>query len=131
MFLQVLYSLTSAACIINQEYTDPSTFDQVFDIFSTQSLTSAKLIEYQFGQIATQNDSIYSYDSKRLNNSQMVIEQSIRTGDAASAGYLYAVLRAYNATGNLQDAAGTTNTTNPNGGIPPSSGPSNSNALAM
>jgi len=131
MFLQVLYSLTSAACIINQEYTNRSTFDQVFDIFSTQSLTSARLIEYQFGQIVTQNDSIYSYDSKRLNNSQIVIEQSIRTGDAASAGYLYAVLKAYNATGNLQDAAGATNTTNPNGGTPPGSRPSNSNALAM
>jgi hypothetical protein len=130
MFLQVLYSLTSAACIINQEYTDPATFsDQVFDIFSTQSLTSAKLIEYQFGQIATQNDSIYSYDSKRLNDSRTVIDQSIRTGDAASAGYLYAVLRAYNATGNLQDAP--SGTPSPNNGTPPSSGPSNSSALAM
>jgi hypothetical protein len=125
----VLYSLTSAACIINQEYTDPSTFDQVFDIFSTQSLTSAKLIEYQFGQIATQNNSIYSYDSKQLNDSREVIEQSIKTGDAASAGYLYAVLRAYNATGNVQDVS--TNSTNSSGGNPPNSGPSNSNALAM
>jgi hypothetical protein len=40
---------------MNQEYNDPSNFDPVFDIFSTQSLTSAKVIEYQFGQIATQN----------------------------------------------------------------------------
>lgn len=106
MFPKVLYSLKSVGCIMNQEYINPSNFDLVFDIFSTRSLTSAKLIEYQFGHTATQNDSIYSYDSKRLNDSQTVIEQSIRTGEAVSASYLYAVLvRAYNSTtkGNLQD----------------------------
>ncbi|KAF8907231.1 hypothetical protein CPB85DRAFT_1312257 [Mucidula mucida] len=33
-------------CIINREYADPETCDQVFDIFSTQSLTSSHLIKY-------------------------------------------------------------------------------------
>jgi hypothetical protein len=37
----LLYSKYSQACIINPAYADPATFDQVMDIFSTQSLTSA------------------------------------------------------------------------------------------
>jgi hypothetical protein len=122
-----LYSLSSVACIINPAYADPSKFDQVFDIFSTQSLTSAKLIEYQFGQIATQNNSLYYYDSQRLNDSQAVVEQSIKLGDADSPGYLYAVLRAYNATGDLQDASDSP----VSNGSPPIPGTSNSSALAM
>jgi len=91
---------------MNQEYKDPSSFDPVFDIFSTKSLTNAKLIEYQFGhgQIASQNDSIYSYDSKRLNDSGAAIEQSTRAGEAVSAGYIYAVLVGpHNTTGDSQN----------------------------
>ena len=41
---QLLYSNYSSACIINREYADPANFDQVFDIFSTQSLTSARSV---------------------------------------------------------------------------------------
>lgn len=37
----LLYSIYSQECIINPEYADPTTFDQVLDIFSTQSLTTA------------------------------------------------------------------------------------------
>lgn len=37
----LLYSIHSQECIINPEYADPTNFDQVMDIFSTQSLTSA------------------------------------------------------------------------------------------
>ena len=108
-------------------YADPSTFDPVFNIFSTKSLTSARLIEYQFGQGATQNDGIYSYDSRRLNDSQIAIEQSIKTGEPVSAGYLYAVLRAYNATGGAPSGS-----TNDRGTAPsPSSGSRSSSALAM
>ena len=52
---QVLYSLLSVACIINPEYVDPAASNHVFDIFSTQSLTSAHLIENQFDQLLPQN----------------------------------------------------------------------------
>ena len=41
---QLLYSTYSSACIINAEYADPAHFDQVFDIFSTQSLTTARSV---------------------------------------------------------------------------------------
>ena len=41
---QLLYSAYSSACIINAEYADPAHFDQVFDIFSTQSLTTARSV---------------------------------------------------------------------------------------
>jgi hypothetical protein len=37
----LLYSIYSQECIINPAYADPATFDQVMDIFSTESLTSA------------------------------------------------------------------------------------------
>ena len=39
---QLLYSMYSEACIINPEYANPQNFDQVMDIFSTQSLSSAR-----------------------------------------------------------------------------------------
>jgi hypothetical protein len=44
VLIQLLYSAFSSACIINQEYADPANFDQVFDIFSTQSLTTARSV---------------------------------------------------------------------------------------
>lgn len=97
----LLYSLYSLACVINPEYADPGTFDQVFDIFSTQSLTSAHLIEYQFGQLAPQNTSLYEYNSQQLNSSATVIQKSVAVGYPVSAGFLYAVLQAYNATGSV------------------------------
>ena len=87
------------ACVINPEYADPATFDQVFDIFSTQSLTSAHLIEYQFGQLGPENASLYEYNSQQLNGSATVIEKSVAVGYPVSAGFLYAVLQAYNASG--------------------------------
>jgi len=127
----VLYSLQSTACIINAEYADPSTFDQVFDIFSTESLTSAHLIEYQFGQINTQNNTqnnISYYDSQRLNNSQTDVEQSLKVGYAISPGYLLGTLRAYNATGSVEDPLSGGNGSNPN---PPNAKKSSSSALAM
>lgn len=101
----LLYSLYSLACVINPEYADPATFDQVFDIFSTQSLTSAHLIEYQFGQLGPQNTSLYEYNSQQLNNSATVIQKSIAVGYPVSAGFLYAVLQAYNATGSATGPA--------------------------
>lgn len=97
---QLLYSLYSTACVINSEYSDPLTFDQVFDIFSTQSSTSSHIIEFQFAQLGPQNKSIYTYDSAQLNNSANVIMESITTGLPVSAGYLLAVLEAFNATDN-------------------------------
>ena len=37
----LLYSIYSQECIINPAYADPATFDQVMDIFSTESLNLA------------------------------------------------------------------------------------------
>jgi hypothetical protein len=98
-----LYSLRSLACVINPEYANPATFDQVFDIFSTQSKTSARLIDYQFGQLMPANSSITKYDSQRLNNTADAINASVQAGHATQPGFLYAELRAYNATGDTND----------------------------
>ncbi|KAJ2928622.1 hypothetical protein H1R20_g8437, partial [Candolleomyces eurysporus] len=103
----LLYSLSSLACVINPEYADPANFDQVFDIFSTQSLTSAHLIDYQFGQLIPQNQSLYDYDSRRLNDSYTNITESIERGHAVSGGYLMAALQAYNATPGLPNTPST------------------------
>lgn len=93
----LLYSLYSSACIINPYYSNPQNFDQVFDIFSTQSLTSAQLIEYQFISI---NKTLYSdYDPQRLNGSFAIINSTMGAGYSTGAGYMFATLRAYNATG--------------------------------
>lgn len=125
---QLLYSLHSIACVINPEYADPATFDQVFDIFSTQSKTSAHLINYQFGQLIPTNASITIYDSQRLNDTAEAVKDSIQKGYATEPGFLYAVLRAYNATGDVNDPVGTGG----NGGSTDSGGSSSSNtALAM
>ncbi|KDR75876.1 hypothetical protein GALMADRAFT_226525 [Galerina marginata CBS 339.88] len=124
----LLYSLTSTACVINPEYSDPSTFDQVFDIFSTQSSTSSHLIEYQFGQLSPQNKSLYAYDSKMLNESANDILRSINSSSPVSPGYLLAVLQAYNATG---DNSGPSNPGSAAGGNPSGNSSSPNTALAM
>ncbi|RDB25079.1 hypothetical protein Hypma_007906 [Hypsizygus marmoreus] len=108
----LLYSLYSLACVINREYADPATFDQVFDIFSTQSYTSAQLIEYQFGQSGPANESIYrQYDSKRLNDSAAVVNTAIMQGSPTSPGYILGILQAYNASGQVDEPAGNTGST--------------------
>ncbi|EAU91210.2 RING-7 protein [Coprinopsis cinerea okayama7 len=102
----LLYSLYSLACVINTEYANPSTFDQVFDIFSTQSRTSAHLIEYQFGQLGLpQNRSLFDYNSTMLNNSYDDITKSIEKGYPVSQGYLLAQLQAHNATDSITEAS--------------------------
>ncbi|KAF9447498.1 hypothetical protein P691DRAFT_646978, partial [Macrolepiota fuliginosa MF-IS2] len=124
----LLYSLHSIACVINPEYADPATFDQVFDIFSTQSKTSAHLIDYQFGQLSPTNASISKYDSQRLNDTADAVRDSIAKGYATQPGFLYAVLRAYNATGDADGPA----VTSTDGGSGNSGGSGSSNtALAM
>ncbi|KAF8630631.1 hypothetical protein AX15_002782 [Amanita polypyramis BW_CC] len=122
----LLYSLYSLACIINPEYADPRNFDHVFDIFSTQSLDSARLIEMEFRQGLTNMSSYGSYDSKRLNDSGTIINSTIEVGYPVASGYMYAVLQAYNATGVPTGSEGNTTVTITSGG----SG-SPSTALAM
>jgi len=125
---KLLYSLYSLACVINPQYSDPQSFDQVFDIFSTQSLTSAHLIEYQFGQLSPPNKSHFEYDSQQLNDSASDIFHSLNKDYATSQGYLLAVLHAYNATntgGNNATPGDTTESTSA-----ATSGPPNT-ALAM
>ncbi|KAF9462408.1 hypothetical protein BDZ94DRAFT_1261297 [Collybia nuda] len=124
----LLYSLYSLACVINPEYADPQTFDQVFDIFSTQSLTSAHLIEYQFGQLSTNQSIYWAYDSQLLNNSASMVQSTIEQGTPPTPGYLFAILQASNATGSIDDPI--LNGTNSNPSTQPSSSSPNT-ALAM
>ncbi|KAF9784331.1 hypothetical protein BJ322DRAFT_1007070 [Thelephora terrestris] len=107
----LLYSNYSSACIINKEYADPANFDQVFDIFSTQSLTSARLIEERFLNI---NQTLYGdYDPQQLNASFYAINSTINNGTTSLPGYIFATLHAYNATDTTVPPSSTAN--GPNG----------------
>lgn len=94
----LLYSLDSTACVINPEYTNPAAFDQVFNIFATQSKTSSHIIADQFNGLGPPNKTLTWYDSKALNDSYADIAQSVVAEKAATKGYIFAVLRAWNAT---------------------------------
>ncbi|KIL66738.1 hypothetical protein M378DRAFT_347402 [Amanita muscaria Koide BX008] len=124
----LLYSSYSLACIINPEYAADN-FEHVLDIFSTQSYTSAHLIEGEFGEQVQGNVTVYStYDSKLLNNSASVINSSLAAGFPTAPGFIYASLRAYNATGDLSGPGGSGSTNTPNAS---STSSSPNTALAM
>jgi len=107
----VVYSLSSTACVINPEYADPTVFDQVFDIFSTQSLNDAKMIESEFARI---NSTQYgNYNPQLLNESYYTINSTLNTGHVAGPGYLFATLTAYNATNSDVNGTGNTTTQSP------------------
>ncbi|KAL5507337.1 hypothetical protein ACEPAH_6793 [Sanghuangporus vaninii] len=90
----LLYSQWSEACIINAEYQDPATFDQVFDIFSTKSLVTARTVENAFTNI---NQTLYGdYNAETLNATFDNVTNGISSGQA-SPGYLLATLTAANA----------------------------------
>ncbi|KAI0266996.1 hypothetical protein BC834DRAFT_842719 [Gloeopeniophorella convolvens] len=95
----LLYSEWSQACIINAEYLDPDSFDPLMDIFSTQSLISARVI---LGQFEAVNVSTYGfYNPALLNASQSAINDTLQAGYPTAPGYMWATLAAYNATAPL------------------------------
>jgi hypothetical protein len=69
------------------------------DIFSTQSLASARVILSQF---STVNDTVYGdYNPSILNASQAEINQTLQAGYPTNPGYLWSTLVTYNATAPL------------------------------
>jgi len=69
------------------------------DIFSTQSLASARVILSQFEAI---NINVYGeFNVTTLNTSQTAINQTLAAGYPTAPGYMWATLAAYNATGPL------------------------------
>ena len=66
------------------------------DVFSTQSLTSAKFILSLFSNLGDSADG--EYNPSALNASQAIINQSLEEGTPAEPGYLFSTLVAYNAT---------------------------------
>lgn len=105
--------------MINPEYYESYYRDRAaaqntnFDVFSTQTLTSAHLIDYQFGQIvrssanvSTTGVPLVNYDSHRLEELGASVTKSIETGEAVEAGYLVSTLKAYNVTTSDSENAG-------------------------
>lgn len=154
--MQLLYSQYSQACIINPNYADPATFDQVMDIFVTESLSSTEyvallallipnfrvadthahpilssLIDSAFGEI---NSTIYgSFNARLLNETIAEINDTIVNGGAVSPGYLFATLTAYNASG-TDDGDGSASggaTAESSGGGGPNNGPNTSLAMCV
>ncbi|KAH7888679.1 hypothetical protein F5I97DRAFT_1925217 [Phlebopus sp. FC_14] len=104
----LLYSLFSETCAINPEYSDPANFDQVFDIFSTQTKQVSRIIEYEFGQFGLANESYYGYyNATMLNETEALVNQSIASNSPVAPGLLYATLQAYNATGSSNNNGST------------------------
>ncbi|KAF8268188.1 hypothetical protein EI94DRAFT_1829676 [Lactarius quietus] len=122
----LLYSAWSQACIVNSEYRDPNSYNRLMDIFSTQSLASARVILSQF---STVNSSIYGdYNATTLNASQATMNQYLAAGYPNTTGYLLSTLDAYNATGSLNITSATNAQGTPNGG---GGAPSSKTTLAM
>jgi hypothetical protein len=66
------------------------------DIFSTQSLASARVI---LGHLDIINTTVYGeYNPSTLNSSQAAINETLAAGYPTTPGYLWATLAAYNAT---------------------------------
>ncbi|SJK96918.1 uncharacterized protein ARMOST_00167 [Armillaria ostoyae] len=98
----LLYSVYSTACIINPGYSNAETSNYPLDVFSTQSLTSSLLVESQFRQIGTPNG---TYDSQMLNDSAGIIKETLSSGSVTSPAFLFATLKAYDATGSHSGTA--------------------------
>ena len=69
------------------------------DIYSTQSLASARVILSQFEAI---NITVYGeFNTSTLNASQSAINETLSAGYPTAPGYMWATLDAYNATAPL------------------------------
>ena len=97
------------------------------DIFSTQSLASARVILSQFSSI---NDTVYDeYNPSTLNDSQAEINQTLQVGYPTNPGYLWSTLVAYNAPGPLDINSSAANDQGSQNGF--SGGTSSKTTLAM
>ena len=84
------------------------------DIFSTQSLASARVI---LSQLSTINDTVYGeYNPSTLNASQAEINQTLQAGYPTNPGYLWSTLVAYNGTLDIISAANDQGSQNGGGG---------------
>ncbi|KAJ8488672.1 hypothetical protein ONZ45_g13867 [Pleurotus djamor] len=86
----LLYSLRSEACVINAQYSNA---DVVFDIFTTKGNISSHVIENQFS-IQT----FKFYDAQQMNESAVLITESINSRMARTPEYIFADLIAHNST---------------------------------
>ena len=67
----------------------------MMDVFSTQSLTSAKFILNLFSNLGDSDDSKYNVSA--LNSSQAIIKRSLKVGSPAESGFLFSTLVVHNA----------------------------------
>ncbi|KAF8585940.1 hypothetical protein K439DRAFT_1632199 [Ramaria rubella] len=94
----LLYSTTAEACQINPAYASPDNFEQILDIFATQSRSSAQIITSQFSNL--HNASFGNFNATQLNDSASSIVESMRTSNITSP-FIVATLRAANSTVNI------------------------------
>ncbi|KAK4050801.1 hypothetical protein OIV83_003222 [Microbotryomycetes sp. JL201] len=79
----LLYSVTSAGCVMNQEYLD--VYEKVLDVYATTTVSSARIIEQQFDNIGI-SDEAYSFDSARLNSSADAISLLLNSNALSVVG---------------------------------------------
>ncbi|KAG8932495.1 hypothetical protein FRC02_001018 [Tulasnella sp. 418] len=107
----LLYSTTSVSCLLNDWYRDPEEFDQVFDIYTTITRSSARLIESQFQNV--NKSQYYYFNANRLNESAYAITEAIN-GTSVEEGYLIATLKLNNVTDPAEDTPFSGNNGNQN-----------------
>ncbi|TFK70249.1 hypothetical protein BDN72DRAFT_896615 [Pluteus cervinus] len=101
----VLYSPFSQTCLINPEFAEA--FDPPFDIFSIQSRSSSLIIQNQFDQGQSSNQSLYStYNSQQLNESSGDVQAAIRSGVPTTPGFMLGILQVANTSFTLDGTSG-------------------------
>ncbi|KAH8996429.1 hypothetical protein EDB86DRAFT_3064367 [Lactarius hatsudake] len=91
-----IFTLASDRGAVGANTRIPPSFTPLMDIFSTQSLASARVI---LGQLEVINTNVYGeFNPATLNASQAAINDTLAAGYPTAPGYLWATLAAYNAT---------------------------------
>lgn len=98
----LLYSNTSAGCLINPNYID--NFEKPLDVFATLSRSDAVLIDSQFDHTSA---AFYDFNPALLNSSFSSVTTLLNRTYPSTNTYVVAVLAKWNATGTVGDVTPT------------------------
>ncbi|KAJ2936797.1 hypothetical protein H1R20_g313, partial [Candolleomyces eurysporus] len=98
-----LYSLTSTTCLLNPTYRS---LDPILDIYTTQTASSARLIDSQFRQITLSAEPLVDYDPEAFEYHSANITATVQGTSPITPGYIFATLEARNDAGTSGGAVG-------------------------
>ncbi|KAH9942496.1 uncharacterized protein BXZ73DRAFT_88050 [Epithele typhae] len=103
----LLYTVNASSCLINPYYSNPANFDQVMDVYMTQSLKNSVRVESVFNKTNSTAPRGYYFSASVLNDSSAAVTSAINGGPVNSTGLIFATLSAWN----VSDSPSTTNST--------------------